>query len=431
MKLKRLAMMISVLSIGASLSACGEVGKLEKLGYPEAEITKIIDQNYVKSIVNNKIQYNDYNDIKKHRTYKEDNLEGYTTVLNKLYTKDELELGMIGINALKENDPDYDKILNKKNEEMVSAIQKSLTPKIKLNNSELNATPTDKGTDYIKTTLSAQSYFDGDIAKNAVIEGSFNSSKLGDYTLVVKAKDSKGYQVEQPVKLKVIDNEKPQIKLPAANSVFVGDTLDLMKDIAGTDNVDGDLTKSITMDKGNFTTDKEGTYTITYKLKDSSNNEASVSREVKVVPIYKINDSFELNKYKLTPKSFVYNRTDTEQAKYFYQYYNAKDGNTFLIMSLTIENQDNIRRTPFDIFGNDEQKLTAMLIFDGNYEYKETPHLLDNNWYHTFSSIDPLVTSTKNLTFELPESVKESDKSLVLKISKYKAPDTAVYIRIR
>lgn len=420
-------------ALGFILAACSSnADKLEKLGYSEAEIQKIKESDYVNGIIQNKIQYNDFDAIKKHKAFKADNLVGYTSVFNKIYTKEELDLAIIGINTLKENAQDYEKILKEENEKLRSAIDEYLLPKITLKATELNATSTDKGLDYVKSIISAYSYFDGEIAGAAELQGSFASNKLGDHTVTVVSQDSKGYRSEQDVKFKVVDLEKPVIQIPDTNNVlFEGDQIDLMKDVIGTDNYDGDLTDRIVLDKEDFTTDKEGTYSVTYKLKDNSNNEAEVSRELKVLPILKVNDTFDLQKYQLTLKSFEYDRTDSEPADYFYRYYTASEGNTFLITRLAIKNLDNIKRRPIEIFGNDEQKLKVELIYDGNYIYDDVAHSLNNNWYDTFRSVDPLATVTANLTFELPISVKDSNKSIVLKFSPYTDSDEAVYLRIR
>ncbi|MED4780352.1 immunoglobulin-like domain-containing protein [Brevibacillus choshinensis] len=422
---------VSVILLSILLQGCSKADKLSKLGYPEAEIDKISKSTYVGNIISNNLQYNDFRDLKKHEGYKEENLEGYTKVFNKIYTKDEMDMVVIGINALEEKSKDYTEILEKNNEDIRKEIEKALSPKITLKSNELTATSTDKGKDYVKSIITAQSYFDGDITNSAIIEGNFLSNKLGDYQLVVKLKDSKGYQAEQVIKFKLIDNKVPQIKIPSNNNVFQGDNIDLMKDVVGVDNFDGDITKKITIEKNDFSTGKVGTYAVVYKLTDNASNTTTATRELTVKPIIKVNDTFELNKYKITLRSFTYNRTDSEPASYFYNYYTAKEGNTFLITSLRLENLDNIKRRPFEIGGNDEHKINVELIYDGTYTYEASPHGLNNNWYDIFMSIDPLVSMTENLSFEIPISVKDSGKSIVLKFSRYDSSAESFFVKIR
>jgi hypothetical protein len=221
------------------------------------------------------------------------------------------------------------------------------------------------------------------------------------------------------------------ISIPKSADVFTGDSFDPLAGVTAADNFDGDLTKSIIVEKGDFTTAKEGTYTLTYRAKDAAGNEGSATRSVTVLPLKNVGETFEVNKYEMTFNSFTFNRTDSEPASVLYQYYTAKDGNTFVITSLQIKNLDTIKRSPFEIFGDDDHKIKALLVYDGKYTYEEAPHGLDNNWFDTFRSIDPLVSETHNLSFEVPQDVNDSGKSLVLKISPANSGDTAIYVRLR
>lgn len=79
------------------------------------------------------------------------------------------------------------------------------------------------------------------------------------------------------------DKTKPVIKLKGSSTITinVGDKFEDLGATA-TDDKDGDLTDKIEV-KGKVDTNKVGTYTITYTVKDKAGNEASVNREVKVV----------------------------------------------------------------------------------------------------------------------------------------------------
>lgn len=80
------------------------------------------------------------------------------------------------------------------------------------------------------------------------------------------------------------DTKKPVIRISGANSVIVikkGGELDLMKNITGRDDRDGNITDKITVDKGGFDASIAGEYTVTYSLKDSAGNTADdVTRTV-------------------------------------------------------------------------------------------------------------------------------------------------------
>lgn len=79
-----------------------------------------------------------------------------------------------------------------------------------------------------------------------------------------------------------LDTTKPVVKLKGNNNItlYVGDKF-TDPGATATDDRDGDLTSAIEI-AGKVDTNKEGTYTLTYKVKDKSGNEASVTRTVKV-----------------------------------------------------------------------------------------------------------------------------------------------------
>ena len=82
---------------------------------------------------------------------------------------------------------------------------------------------------------------------------------------------------------KTIDTVKPEIKLngDAEITIYVGDSYQELEATAS-DNIDGDITDKIVI-SGEVDTNKVGEYAITYKVIDSSNNEASIERKIKVI----------------------------------------------------------------------------------------------------------------------------------------------------
>ena len=76
------------------------------------------------------------------------------------------------------------------------------------------------------------------------------------------------------------DITKPVIKLDKNITIKKGSTF---KDVyTANDNCDGNITDKV-IKTGNVNTNKVGTYEITYKVKDKSNNEVSITRKVKVI----------------------------------------------------------------------------------------------------------------------------------------------------
>ncbi|MFV1457614.1 immunoglobulin-like domain-containing protein, partial [Bacillus mycoides] len=121
--------------------------------------------------------------------------------------------------------------------------------------------------------VSATDKEDGDLTKRVDFEGEVNTEKAGTYTLEYSVSDSKGHRVTAKrtviVKAKEeVKNEKPELKVPAETTITVGDTFDPMTGVTATDKEDGDLAAKVKVD-GKVDTSKEGTYELTYTVKDS------------------------------------------------------------------------------------------------------------------------------------------------------------------
>ncbi len=116
-----------------------------------------------------------------------------------------------------------------------------------------------------------------DLTKKIKIDGSVDTSKIGEYKILYKLFNKKLERV-----VKVVDTENPKIELKGNSSVslYQGDKYE-EAGYEASDNYDGDLTDKVEIDS-NVNTDKVGSYEITYKVKDSSNNEFSVKRNVEV-----------------------------------------------------------------------------------------------------------------------------------------------------
>lgn len=123
-----------------------------------------------------------------------------------------------------------------------------------------------------------------DITSEVKVLGTVDSNRIGDYVITYSVTNSKGYR-EQTVNriVKVKDSIKPVIKLKGKNPYKTQFGYDY-KDpgYVATDNYDGNITDKVEV-SGSVNTNNIGTYELVYKVKDSSDNEASVIRTVKVV----------------------------------------------------------------------------------------------------------------------------------------------------
>ena len=120
-----------------------------------------------------------------------------------------------------------------------------------------------------------------DISENIIIDGKVDTSKIGEYKLkytIFNSKNKNPISIERTIKIE--DKIAPTITLKgqAEISINVGD---IYKDegCIALDNYDGDITNKTSI-TGEVNTKKEGIYTITYKVADSSNNIAEVTRKV-------------------------------------------------------------------------------------------------------------------------------------------------------
>ena len=114
------------------------------------------------------------------------------------------------------------------------------------------------------------------------IEGNVDVTKLGKYDIKIVASRKKKH-ISRKVAVKVVDTQAPVISLSGDTEITieVGSNYE-EAGFSAVDNYDGDITTKISIDK-NIDTSKIGTYTVTYTVKDSSNNEAKATRTVNVV----------------------------------------------------------------------------------------------------------------------------------------------------
>ncbi len=139
------------------------------------------------------------------------------------------------------------------------------------------------GSVYTDAGASATDNYDLSVA--VTVTGSVNTAVVGDYTLTYDAVDSNGNHAAPVTRIvHVVDTTAPVITMLGSSPVTV-EVGSVYTDAgaSATDNYDGVLTGSIVV-VNSVNTAVVGSYTVTYNVKDSSNNAAvEVTRTVNVV----------------------------------------------------------------------------------------------------------------------------------------------------
>ena len=123
--------------------------------------------------------------------------------------------------------------------------------------------------------------YDNKKISNIKMSGKVNTKKIGDYTLTYIAKYKK---VSKKVKrvVKVVDKTSPTITLTGeAVDINVGNEF-VDPGYKAEDNYDGDITSKVETNN-NIDINTIGSYEVTYKVVDSSKNEATAKRVVNVI----------------------------------------------------------------------------------------------------------------------------------------------------
>ena len=98
-----------------------------------------------------------------------------------------------------------------------------------------------------------------------------------------------------------------------------------------------------------------------------------------------------------------------------YRYFEAKDGNTFVIVSLSVRNNGKKAETFLPRVGYENTMIQATLYYKDEYEYNPT-ELISYDKDLCGTSIQPLNTEKGIIAFEVPKKVSKSKKKLKLKI---------------
>lgn len=157
-------------------------------------------------------------------------------------------------------------------------VEDKVSPEIKLNGETKIIVSAMKY--YKEAGVTATDNYDGDISKTVEIE----QKKLSDekYQIVYNVTDTSGNQASTVREIEIKDLVKPVLKLKNDATVYVNQGSKYTDyGATATDDVDGDITKKITV-SGTVNTAVLGSYTVSYIVKDSSGNKSTVTRRVVV-----------------------------------------------------------------------------------------------------------------------------------------------------
>lgn len=121
------------------------------------------------------------------------------------------------------------------------------------------------------------------ISKDIIVDNNVDTTKVGTYYVVYEVTaNNKKVNVKRTVN--VVDKDLPVIELVGDidNSFYVGEAYE-DPGYTATDSYDGDLTSKVSV-TNNVDNNTPGTYEIIYSVTDSSGNEATVKRNITVVP---------------------------------------------------------------------------------------------------------------------------------------------------
>lgn len=121
--------------------------------------------------------------------------------------------------------------------------------------------------------------FNYDMNSKVIIDSNLDTSKIGNYKITYTLKLLKTIkQVSRNIK--VVDRQAPIITLKGNNEIVITEKENYEEPgFLALDNYDGDISENVVIDF-NLDINTKGEYTIIYKVVDSSNNEASITRKV-------------------------------------------------------------------------------------------------------------------------------------------------------
>lgn len=161
-------------------------------------------------------------------------------------------------------------------------IDKSIT----IDNSEVYTSEysnTISALDIVNSTLTANDEIDGDVTNSiTIVEDSYTSNigTLGEYPIVVEAKDSNQNKSRFQINVKIEDHTKPQIIGDNRVDVYISSSVtieDIVQNYQGIDEYDGETDIVVITDQYSENANTVGSYIVVLETTDSSNNRYSKS----------------------------------------------------------------------------------------------------------------------------------------------------------
>lgn len=194
--------------------------------------------------------------------------QGYLTNRKILKVSNNIDMSKIGTYYVSYKYKDHNK--EKEKIRIVNVVDKTppeltLEGEIKIDNCSKS---------YKEEGYNAIDNYDGDLTKSV-------EKEIKEDRIIYKVKDSSGNVTTKERIFTNIDKESPLIKLNGSSVNLKINNKYVEQGFTVTDNCDSDLTSKVEI-TNNINTNKEGTYEVIYKVKDSSGNESKTVRKVTV-----------------------------------------------------------------------------------------------------------------------------------------------------
>ena len=247
---------------------------------------------------------------------------------------------------------------------------------------------------------------DGDITNKIQVSGSVDKDKVGTYDITYSVTDSGNSTTTKKITITVTENNKPVINA-RDKRVVINSDYNPLTNITATDSEDGDITKDIEVIENTVDTTKLGQYNVTYKVKDSYNQQVEKTITVTVVEdnyrddlniesidsLTKSNGEFYLNSlsWDKTNKLFtisgyliILNKNNTSTKEYGLVLTDRNNNNNKY--SIKIDNWTT--KTPYDL-GSENGNSYTNSWFKGTIDFSDIPNgdydlsmvAIDNNNY--------------------------------------------------
>ena len=188
------------------------------------------------------------------------------------------------VNTRKIGDYDIDVIVRKGNKKaskkIVVEVADKEAPVIELSG-DIEMT-IEAGTQFEEPGFSADDNYDGDLTEKVKKNNDIDTCTKQDVTITYSVKDSSGNEAVANRTVHIVDTTPPQITLTQGSTCYVKCGTEYME--AGyyaEDICDGDITDKVQV-TGDVNTRECGSYTVSYKVSDSSGNTAEAVRTVRV-----------------------------------------------------------------------------------------------------------------------------------------------------